>query len=74
MLNFTDAELKSTRFYQDVYGEGKGEGKIEGELNSTLLVCKVRYGDIEPAIIEKIELLGHEQLKTLLTLLVANEE
>jgi len=30
MLNVKDAELKKTRFYQEVYAEGHGEGRDEG--------------------------------------------
>ena len=30
MLNFTDISLKETRFYQDVFGEGREEGHQEG--------------------------------------------
>jgi len=31
MLNFNDVELKQTRFYQDVFGEGREEGRVQGE-------------------------------------------
>lgn len=31
MLNFNDIGLKQTRFYQDVFGEGREEGRVEGE-------------------------------------------
>ena len=32
MLGFNDIELKQTRFYQDVFGEGMAEGEIKGEI------------------------------------------
>jgi len=31
MLGFNDIELKKTRFYQDVFGEGRMEGRVEGK-------------------------------------------
>ena len=31
MLGFNDVELKKTRFYQDVFGEGRVEGRVEGK-------------------------------------------
>jgi len=31
MLNFNDIGLKQTRFYQDVFGEGREEGRVESE-------------------------------------------
>jgi len=31
MLNFNDISLNQTRFYQDVFGEGREEGRVEGE-------------------------------------------
>lgn len=30
MLNFNDVSLKQTRFYQDVFSEGREEGRMEG--------------------------------------------
>ena len=72
MLNVTDAELKGTQFYKDVFDEGKEEGKEEGEFNLTLLACKARYGEIEAKITNQLKQLKHEQLKILLTLLVTN--
>ena len=32
MLGFNDVELKKTRFYQDVFGEGRVEGRVEGHV------------------------------------------
>lgn len=32
MLGFNDVELKKTRFYQDVFGEGREEGFAEGHM------------------------------------------
>ncbi len=36
MLNFNDVSLKQTRFYQDVFGEGRVEGRVEGRLEGRL--------------------------------------
>ena len=31
MFGLNDVDLKTTRFYQDVFGEGRVEGRVEGE-------------------------------------------
>jgi len=38
MLGFNDVELKKTRFYQDVFGEGRLEGRQEGRLEGEAAV------------------------------------
>jgi len=38
MLGFNDVELKKTRFYQDVFGEGRVEGKQEGRVEGEAAV------------------------------------
>ena len=36
MLNFNDVSLKQTRFYQDVFGEGRVEGRLEGRVEGRM--------------------------------------
>jgi predicted transposase YdaD len=38
MFNFTDVSLKETRFYQDVFAEGRMEGKVEGRMEGEAAV------------------------------------
>jgi predicted transposase YdaD len=40
MLHLPDVELKQTRFYQDVFAEGRTEGRTEGQQQeAAVLVC-----------------------------------
>jgi predicted transposase YdaD len=36
MIGIQEIELKQTRFYQDVFNEGRQEGKLEGKLEGRL--------------------------------------
>jgi predicted transposase/invertase (TIGR01784 family) len=38
MFNFSDVSLKETRFYQDVFAEGRMEGKVEGRMEGEAAV------------------------------------
>ncbi|TAN48233.1 MAG: DUF4351 domain-containing protein, partial [Methylococcaceae bacterium] len=79
MLGIQDVELKQTRFYQDVFSEGKLEGKLEGVLEGklegkqegrmaeaqTLLLRQLtkRFGPLGDAVNRRIELATLEQLE-----------
>jgi predicted transposase/invertase (TIGR01784 family) len=40
MFNFNESELKQTRFYQQVFGEGKDEGRVEGRVEGEAVVVE----------------------------------
>lgn len=40
MIGIQDIDLKQTRFYQDVFSEGRREGRQEGRQEGELLVLK----------------------------------
>ncbi len=65
MLGYNDIELKQTRFYQDVYSEGKLEGKLEGESTIILRLLKRRFGPIPNDVQKRIQQLQNTQLETL---------
>ena len=72
MLGYNDIELKQTRFYQDVYTEGRQEGHQEGhqeglhegEAKIILRLLKHRFGKLSPKTITNIQQLNSEQLET----------
>jgi predicted transposase YdaD len=61
MLDLTDTDLKQTRFYQEVFLEGRQEGEV------TLLLRQLqrRCGALPPAVRERIARLPLPQLETL---------
>jgi predicted transposase YdaD len=61
MLNVTEIDLKQTRFYQDVHGEGRQEG----EALLVLRLLQRRCGELPPALRERIARLSILQLETL---------
>lgn len=50
MLEFLNVDLKKTRFYQDVYSEGRmagrDEGRTEGEAALLLRLLERRFGNV----------------------------
>ena len=50
MLGFTDIEVKQTRFYQDVFAEGRQEGEVALVLRQLTR----RFGELEPPVVEQI--------------------
>ncbi|MGZ8217967.1 Rpn family recombination-promoting nuclease/putative transposase [Methylomagnum sp.] len=66
MFNFNETELKQTKFYQQVFGEGeatgeargeaKGEarGKIKGEADMFALLLEHRFGPLSPKTRQRI--------------------
>lgn len=68
MFDLKDAELKKTRFYQEVYAEGHGEGHEEGRRSEAALVLRQlprRLGPLTVAIEGCIAALSCAQLETL---------
>jgi predicted transposase/invertase (TIGR01784 family) len=61
MLELTDADLKQSRFYQDVFAEGRQE---EG-LALVLRLLQRRCGELAPAVRERIPRLSLPQLEAL---------
>jgi len=69
MLELTDADLKQSRFYQEVFAEGREEGEQEGrQKEGVALVLRLlqrRCGELAPAVREQISRLSLPQLETL---------
>jgi len=77
MLNINDVELKQTRFYQDVFAEGRQEGKQEGkqegrqegkqEGEAGLVIRQLtrRLGPLDPAAVERIRALPVPKIEAL---------
>ena len=73
MLDLTDIDLKQTRFYQDVFAEGREEGeqkgrqegRQEGEVTLILRLLQRRCGELSPAVREKVTHLDLVQLEAL---------
>ncbi|WP_299044227.1 Rpn family recombination-promoting nuclease/putative transposase [uncultured Thermosynechococcus sp.] len=65
MLGLTTEELKRTRFYQEVYAEGRQEGLQEGEAVVVLRLLKRRFGEMPPALEERIRQLSVAQIEAL---------
>jgi len=69
MLGFSDIDVKQTRFYQDVYAEGKQEGKQagkqEGKQELILRLLNRRFGELDTNLIEQIRGLDVSQLEEL---------
>jgi len=65
MLELTDTDLKQTRFYQDVFTEGRQEGRQEGEVTLILRLLQRRCGEVAPAMQEQIRRLPLLQLEAL---------
>lgn len=45
MLNIWNTELKDTRFYQEVFAEGRQEGRQEENIRLVLRQLRRRFGD-----------------------------
>lgn len=90
MLNFTDADLKKTQFYKDVFTEGEetgmmkgiakgiqegeAKGEVKGELKVVLRLCKKYYGELDSALFEQIKTLSLEKIDELSILLIEKQE
>ncbi len=73
MLELTDTDLKQSRFYQEVFLEGRQEGIQaghragiqSGEVTLVLRLRRRRCGEIAPAVQERIARLSPPQLEAL---------
>ena len=65
MLGFTDIDVKQTRFYQDVFAEGRQEGRQEGEVALVLRQLTRRFGELEPSVVEEIRGLSLPEVEAL---------
>jgi predicted transposase YdaD len=65
MLGLTDRDLKQTRFYQEVFAEGKQEGRQEGEVALVLRLLERRCGVLAPELKERIAGLSLVQMEAL---------
>jgi len=61
MLGFTDVDLKQTRFYQDVHGEGREEEAVV----LVLRLLNRRFGELDSNLVEQIKALGVSELEAL---------
>ena len=61
MLGFTDVDLKQTRFYQDVHGEGREEEAVV----LVLRLLNRRFGELDSNLVEQIQSLGVSELEAL---------
>ena len=69
MLELTDTDLKQSRFYQDIFAEGKQEGRQEGrqegEVTLVLRLLQRRCGELKPALKERVVRLSVPHLEAL---------
>lgn len=65
MLDLTDVDLKQTRFYQDVFAEGRQEGRQEGEVALILRLLQRRCGELTPTTQKRVTRLSLPQLEAL---------
>jgi len=63
MLELTDTDLKQTRFYQEVFTEGRQEGRQEEGVSLILRLLQRRCGELMPATKEQIMRLSLTQLE-----------
>jgi len=61
MLELTDVDLKQTRFYQEVFTEGRQEG----EASLVLRQLQLRCGELAPTVRKQITHLSLSQLEAL---------
>lgn len=61
MLEFTEVDLKQTRFYQDVHGEGRQEEAV----SLVLRLLNHRFGKLETNLVEQIQALNVSELEAL---------
>ena len=69
MLELSDADLKQSRFYQDIFAEGKQEGEQEGrQKEGVVLILRLlqrRCGEVNPTLRERVVRLSVPHLEAL---------
>jgi predicted transposase YdaD len=68
MLHLPESDLKKTRFYQEVFGEGRQEGRQEGHQRQVRLVIRLlirRLGTAAEAHQEQVAALSFDDLGAL---------
>jgi predicted transposase/invertase (TIGR01784 family) len=65
MLELTDTDLKQTRFYQEVFTEGRQEGRQEEGVTLILRQLQRRCGLLTPQLTEQVARLNLSQLEIL---------
>lgn len=63
MLGLQDIDLKETRFYQDVFAEGRTEGRTEGEARVLRRQLTRRFGPLPAWVEAKLAGAGSDQLE-----------
>ena len=71
MLGLIDTDLKQTRFYQEVFAEGRQEGRQEESVQMALRLLRRRFGaSLAPAHEQRIRRLSLEQAEALVEALL----
>ena len=65
MLEFPEVDVRQTRFYQDVFAEGRQEGRQEGEAALVLRLLHRQLGELEPSLTEQIQALSLPEIEAL---------
>ena len=65
MLHLPDVEVKQTRFYQDVFAEGRTEGQQQGEAALVLRLLSRRLGAMPAEAESRIRALPVAELEAL---------
>ena len=65
MLDLKTADFRQTRFYQDVFQEGREEGREEGQAKMLLKFLNRRFGDLPENQVAQIQALPIAQLDEL---------
>ena len=63
MLGLQEIDLKETRFYQDVFAEGRIEGCAEGEARVLRRQLTRRFGPLPAWVEAKLTTAGSDQLE-----------
>jgi len=71
MLGLINTDLKQTRFYQEVFTEGRQEGRQEESVQLTLRLLRRRFGaSLAPAHEQRIRGLSLDQTEALMEALL----
>ena len=54
MFGLNDVDLKTTRFYQDVFGEGLVEGRVEGEAAMLLRLLERKFNPMPESARQRV--------------------